>query len=205
MKEKYTLFQWCRMNKMEFINLDNFQTKEQLDVFYNELVSKFDFDICCSLFGVNTDVLIKKPKERIEHRMYGMVPYNLSPIQQGIQFAHALVEYREKIDTNIQLEEYKTWANRDKTVIILNGGTTNNNRRDKFYGTLNQALDSVQGFGYSAVPFYEPDLNDALSAFVFLVDERVYDSVTYNYEEENIDEIGFYQEFREFLLKYRLA
>ena len=30
---------------------------------------------------------------RLELRMYGLVPYNISPIQQGIQFGHAVVEY----------------------------------------------------------------------------------------------------------------
>jgi len=28
-----------------------------------------------------------------KQRMYGLVPYNISPIQQGIQFGHAVVEY----------------------------------------------------------------------------------------------------------------
>jgi hypothetical protein len=29
----------------------------------------------------------------LEYRMYGLVPYNLSPIQQGIQFGHGVIEY----------------------------------------------------------------------------------------------------------------
>ena len=28
-----------------------------------------------------------------KYRMYGLVPYNISPIQQAIQFGHAVVEY----------------------------------------------------------------------------------------------------------------
>ena len=31
--------------------------------------------------------------ENLELRMYGLVPYNISPIQQGIQFGHAKDEY----------------------------------------------------------------------------------------------------------------
>lgn len=27
-------------------------------------------------------------QNKLEKRMYGLVPYNLSPIQQGIQFGH---------------------------------------------------------------------------------------------------------------------
>ena len=29
----------------------------------------------------------------LEWRMYGMVPYNISEIQKGIQFGHAVVEF----------------------------------------------------------------------------------------------------------------
>jgi hypothetical protein len=29
--------------------------------------------------------------------MYGLVPYNISPIQQAIQFGHAVVEYGQKM------------------------------------------------------------------------------------------------------------
>jgi hypothetical protein len=32
-------------------------------------------------------------------RMYGLVPYNISPIQQGIQFGHAVQEYNNIIKT----------------------------------------------------------------------------------------------------------
>ena len=35
---------------------------------------------------------MSKIKNDLEYRMYGFVPYNLSPIQQGIQFGHAVVE-----------------------------------------------------------------------------------------------------------------
>ena len=31
--------------------------------------------------------------EKLKYRMYGLVPYNISPIQQGIQFGHGVVEY----------------------------------------------------------------------------------------------------------------
>ena len=68
--------------------------------------------------------------------MYGLVPYNLSPIQQGIQFGHAVVEYALKNDKQ---PDYQKWAVFDKTFIILNGGTTNKNSESVHYGTLNQA------------------------------------------------------------------
>ena len=34
---------------------------------------------------------------KLELRMYGFVPYNLSPIQQGIQYGHAVVEYSQRM------------------------------------------------------------------------------------------------------------
>ena len=35
--------------------------------------------------------------DNLELRMYGLVPYNISPIQQGIQFGHAVIEYGQKM------------------------------------------------------------------------------------------------------------
>ena len=99
--------------------------------------------------------------------MYGLVPYNISPIQQGIQFGHAVVEYAQSHFTQ---GDYQMWAKQDKTFIILNGGTSStmvDNQR-----LLNEARITTGSF-------FEPDLNDMLSGIVFLVDERVYDRETY--------------------------
>ena len=109
-----------------------------------------------------------------EYRMYGLVPYNISPIQQGIQFGHAAVEYGiEFSDT----PEYQTWARRDKTFIILNGGTTNNTAFIK--GTLNNHYFELIDQGIKVGEFHEPDLGDQLTAVVFLVDDRVWNKVTW--------------------------
>lgn len=110
--------------------------------------------------------------KKLELRMYGLVPYNISPIQQGIQFGHAVVEYGLKYG---KTEEYKKWAKKDKTFIILNGGTTNTNTVASMQGHL-LALCAMN------VPharFHEPDLNDALTGIVFLVDERVFNKKKY--------------------------
>lgn len=102
--------------------------------------------------------------------MYGLVPYNLSPIQQGIQFGHAVVEYGlEYFDT----DEYQQWARYNKTFIILNGGTTNDTRLK--LGTLNSYLYELSDRGFKIGEFSEPDLGDQLTAVVFLVDDRVFD------------------------------
>jgi hypothetical protein len=102
--------------------------------------------------------------------MYGLVPYNISPIQQGIQFGHAVVEYG--LDYVIT-SEYQKWAKQDKTFIILNGGTTNNNPES--LGSLNQHLQTLLDNNVKLATFSEPDLGDQLTAIVFLVDDRVFD------------------------------
>lgn len=104
--------------------------------------------------------------------MYGLVPYNLSPIQQGIQFGHAVVEYSLNFGEDL---DYKQWARKDKTFIILNGGTTNLN--EERLGSLNQSAIDLTYTGSGTVKhatFHEPDLGDQLTAVVFLVDDRVW-------------------------------
>ena len=109
--------------------------------------------------------------------MYGLVPYNLSPIQQGIQFGHAVVEYNLRWGGTTP---YKNWAEKDKTFIILNGGTTNGRRFDGNYvGTLNQHAQTLSEKNIWYASFHEPDLGDQLTAIVFLVDDRVFDRVTW--------------------------
>jgi hypothetical protein len=102
--------------------------------------------------------------------MYGLVPYNISPIQQAIQYGHAVVEYAQLYFYDY---EYQTWASHDKTFIILNGGTTNWNLDS--LGTLNSHRISLEENGIKLATFNEPDLGDQLTAVVFLVDDRVWD------------------------------
>jgi hypothetical protein len=162
------------------------------------------------------------------YRMMGLVPYNLSPIQQGIQFGHAVVEYAQ---ANFTQHDYQMWAKNDKTFIILNGGTTNKGyhlENGNHIGSLNNHRQTLWDVGINFASFFEPDLGDQLTAVVFLVDDRVFDKVAwpdYNgtfyadgktpeateyYEwklkfaetEKEADQIVF---LREFLKNFRLA
>ena len=113
------------------------------------------------------------------YRMYGLVPYNLSPIQQGIQFGHAVVEYGLEFGNT---PEYQKWAREDKTFIILNGGTTNNRWDDEgnnYIGSLNNHRQLLSDEDILFRSFFEPDLGDQLTAVVFLVDDRVFDKVAW--------------------------
>ncbi len=108
--------------------------------------------------------------------MYGIVPYNLSPIQQGIQFGHAIQEYNNMMSSGRcedLREVFDKWRLEDKTFIILNGGTTNDSLERM--GSLNIHNVSLTNAGVQTASFREPDLGDQLTAFVFLVDERVWD------------------------------
>ena len=113
------------------------------------------------------------------YRMYGLVPYNISPIQQGIQFGHAVVEYGLEF---FETPEYQQWAKVDKTFIILNGGTTNtsyNIDNGNHIGSLNNHRQLLHDEGVQFSSFFEPDLGDQLTAVVFLVDDRVWDKVNW--------------------------
>ena len=136
---------------------------------------------------------------KLEYRMYGLVPYNISPIQQAIQYGHALQEYnnslfKEFFDDKWKGEEksedfykFQKWANEDKTFIILNGGTTNmewDSNLCRCVGTLNEHQRQLDEHSIRNASFHEPDLNNALTAVVFLVDERVFDKKKYpNFED----------------------
>jgi hypothetical protein len=127
-------------------------------------------------------------ENHIELRMFGLVPYNISPIQQGIQFGHAVQEYNNDIfelmgeyhRSEVSIEDkqaiwkFEQWRKEDKTFIILNGGTTNDTS-----GTMQDYKCQLEENGITYSTFFEPDLNDALTAIVFLVDERVFNKKKY--------------------------
>jgi hypothetical protein len=139
--------------------------------------------------------------EKLELRMYGLVPYNISPIQQAIQFGHAVVEYGQKIKlptalTRMSLNApfvYDDWANNWKTFIILNGGTTNHKLNDEGlpFGSLNNHVIELQNNCVDVATFCEPDLGDQLTAVVFIVDERVFNRKKYpDFEDWVIENYG---------------
>ena len=130
--------------------------------------------------------------EKLELRLYGLVPYQLTGIQQAIQYGHALQEYNNEImeiiedaasgrlvlpDDRREMYKFEQWRKEDKTFIILNGGTTNTNL-DRL-GTLNDHRLTLKEHGIKIADFYEPDLGDQLTSVVFLVDERVFNKKKY--------------------------
>jgi hypothetical protein len=118
-------------------------------------------------------------KEKLEKRMYFLVPYNISEIQKGIQAGHSALEYANKYkDDDDYIDFIENW----KTWIILNGGTTNSvidHNISKAKGTLNQYLDEINLNNIKYGMFFEPDLNNALTAICLVVDERVFNQKKY--------------------------
>lgn len=163
----------------------------------------------------------------LKYRMYGLVPFSLSPIQQAIQFGHGVVEYMRFEYTHGEDSPCNKWADEDKTFIILNGGTTNLDGS----GTLNQHLETLGENNVTVSIFYEPDLGGQLTSVNFLVDERVWDKEKYpdrflggypNINEDNILKLSYYPPesiekytkrlggktnvfLREFISKFKLA
>lgn len=113
--------------------------------------------------------------DEYELRMYFFVPYNILPIQHGIQAGNALGEYALKYgryDTNHIVWDF---LGKYKTFMIYNGGTTNNFRLFEVpKGSLNKLADSVHKMKIEYSTFYEEDLNDALTACCMIIDERVW-------------------------------
>lgn len=115
-----------------------------------------------------------------ELRLYGLVPYNISPIQQGIQYGHSKDEYTLSVIESILnhtvdgkvVSDFMDWLRNWKTYIILNGGTTNSNPNK--LGSLNKHLLILKENDIFCSEFYEPDLGDQLTGVVFLVEEEVF-------------------------------
>jgi hypothetical protein len=132
--------------------------------------------------------------KELELRMYFLVPYNISDIQKSIQAGHSGLRYALRFGRYNPnhiiwdfIEKYETW-------IILNGGTTNDERDFEGFskGSLNQIGDSLQDNDIEFSFFHEPDLNNALTALCIIVDERVFNKKDYpdflNYLIQSLDE-----------------
>lgn len=216
-------YEWSVRDMVRIYDLSQWPTDWTFyeDSFFNEKIGYSEFHKRLSQCSYKVRSMPRKTANYLTYRMYGLVPYNLSPIQQGIQFGHAVVDFQwQNADVPHTGLAYTKWSKIDKTFIILNGGTTNNNP-DRL-GTLQQYRDLLKMNDVACAEFYEPDLNDTLTAVVFLVDERVFDREMYPDFQEDlmvsvnksmiqyqkwVERIGGQQnEFlRNFLPKFKLA
>lgn len=166
-----TGYDWCLDANIRVLDLKEFEE----DLYYSKGVDKDFFIEWLKTKEVKSNSTPRKTDKHLEYRMYGLVPYNISSIQSGIQYGHAVVEYGQNVRGAGKSEEiYNKWATKDKTFIILNGGTTNEDESSKWYGTLQQHRDKLRENKILFSEFIEPDLNNTLTSVVFLVDERVF-------------------------------
>lgn len=95
-------------------------------------------------------------------KMYFITNMYLSPIQRGIQSAHALAElYENNSDSNLEI--VSDWAKNHKTIIVLNGGTNESMKR--IYSKIEElSLDA----NLILATFNEPELNNTLTAIALL-------------------------------------
>lgn len=135
-------------------------------------------------------------KKELELRMYFFTIYQLTGIQAGIQCGHAALEYANKFGGE---EIFINFVRKWKTWIILNGGTTNSKRdlNGIVMGTLDQIGDTLLKHDIDFAYFQEPDLNDALTALCFIVDERVFNYEDYPDFVKWLLDIKMYKETKE--------
>ena len=199
-----TGYEWCLDERIRPLKLSQWSTEWAFYVesFYEEMITYSEFYTRIKDCDIKPNSIPRKTELYLEYRMYGLVPYNLSPIQQGIQFGHAVVEYGQIVKGIPPFEAiYDKFAKKDKTFIILNGGTTNENP-DKL-GTLQQHAISLKNNEVLFAEFREPDLNDALTGIVFLVDERVFKKDLYPdfVRDENATEARNEKQYKEWVEK----
>lgn len=99
--------------------------------------------------------------------MYVIALRHLSGIQKGIQGLHVAIHYSIKFQKEA---EYKQWSETDETVMLLECNSTD---------LLKAALYDLDENKIPHTLFKEPDLNDAITAICFLLDEEVWDTDTY--------------------------
>lgn len=175
-KDERTPYQRCLEANMRILDLDELEEKW----YFTHKVTTEEYFHWLTKKQVKPNSTPRKTEMYLEYRMYGIVPYNISPIQAGIQFGHAVVEYQQNTRGIKPAEDiYNKWASQDKTFIICNGGTTNEDPTDKWYGSMQKRRDALSEAGILFAEFREPDLNNTLTAVVFLVDERVFNEELY--------------------------
>lgn len=123
--------------------------------------------------------------EKHEYKMYAIVLRQLDGINKGVQSAHSVCEYVRKHWKDKDLQQ---WLNSDKTLIILNGGTSVD---------LKKIKEKFEEGGVKYETFEEEDLDGLTTSISVLADERVWDRedwVSYQVYADNADAYPDYGE-----------
>ena len=114
--------------------------------------------------------------------MYCLAERHLSSIQKAIQSAHAIVTFGLNYH---EMEEYRQWAEKDQTIVILDGGNVPD---------LHQTMYKLCTLGWPMAVFAEPDLGDVITAICFLADERIFDYATWGKSYEDYKKLPLTEE-----------
>ena len=128
----------------------------------------------------------------LEHRMYYLVLYNISGKQQGIQAGHAMGIYQRDYGHKPAFERF---INLDHTTMMMNGGTSNQTGTNRYnskiqFGSMEGHKKALEDAKWDHSAFFEPDLNNAMSAIAFLVDERCWNSENFPDPDSSVFEIS---------------
>lgn len=122
--------------------------------------------------------------------MYFLVMRNIGEKDKGIQCGHAMGEYLLMYIMNPEVQDFLIY---DKTWIMLNGGVSNHEvsaLKNVYSHTIiegNNLGSMEQHWNYiitelpflKVARFFEPDLNNALSAICFILKDRIFDKEEY--------------------------
>lgn len=198
----HTLYEWCFINNIRPLDIMFGLNPADDDEYMTKEIGLAEFKEYLKNGKYKENSLPRKPEKYLELRMYGLVPYNISEIQKGIQFGHAVARYGRKHNGS-ELSEYIRWVDNWETFIILNGGTSNEGHlvtqgfnSSTYHGTMQQHLTELTVNNIRVASFYEPDLNSMLSAMCFIVDERVFNKELYpDYKSSPLDKDATISEF----------
>ena len=144
-EETKTPYEWCVEYNIRPLDLNEWPEEwygsKEKHFFEMPFVGRDEFLELISSCTVKPNSQPRKIEEYLEWRMYGLCNYQFNTIHGGIQFGHAVVEYNNiMLDGNSNMQSvnfspelvksilipFNKWRKKDKTFIILNGGTTNN-------------------------------------------------------------------------------
>jgi hypothetical protein len=116
------------------------------------------------------------------YRLYSFINMYLSSIQQGIQTAHLVSELHNEYKNNNRM--FNEWCDKDKTIIVLNGGMSASLKQDV------NTLYRYPAYGYPMTDFSEESVaigsiadlgnsgskSGALVAWGIVLPQRVWDA-----------------------------
>lgn len=144
------------------------------------------------------------------YRLYTFINFYLSSIQQGIQSAHIVsnlfikydctgCEHKHEQDYDVANDVLWQWAEHDKTIIVLNGGTSFDIRQN-FIDVMN-LVPKCETFAIPFV-FFQEDHNalgiyehGLVTGFGMVVPQQMWDAVEYPLNQNKLNQTGQYFPF----------